>query len=217
MFNLVASAQPLITAGSATDQYFTGGTAYACAGSDSCAGIADQQYQNLRFGSSFRYDVPVAPGLYFVELRFIEPNQVAAGKRRFQVTVSGQQTPILDLFALAGRLPYVLKTVALAGAGTLTIQFQGITGNAVVSAIQIRPAALLDLFSAQAVSDVVGGLSTVVPLVGLASMWQTCVSPPSCAGLDRLVITDMNGVAYQYIATPSTTAYDSTQWAPKIQ
>lgn len=204
-------SQPLISCGTSADVNFTGGFAFT----DTTLS-PDPQFQSMRYGSSFRYDIPLAPGLYAVSLSFIEPNKTAAGQRRFTVAIAGQQTPVLDLFALAGRQPYTLRTIALVGAGLLAIQFSGVLGNAVVSTIQVAPAKLTDVFTVPIVSDFLGSLIAVAPIVGLVNTWDTCISPPTCAGIDRVSIYALDGTPIQYYAIPYTNEPSPAQWKRKF-
>jgi hypothetical protein len=108
-------------------------------------------YQNLRYGTSFGYNVPVTNGTYDVVLHFAElywgVNGVAGGpgKRVFSVNLEGQ--PVLTNFdiiqAAGGPLVVVQRTfrVNVADGAVNLSFFKGTTGvdNATVSAIEVVP------------------------------------------------------------------------------
>ncbi len=128
-----------IACGSATDQYFSPGSiAWTQTG-------APVGYATLRYGRAFSYDVPLTNGLYLVLIGFIEPDETGPGQRVFTVTVNGQASSAIDLFALTGgdNLMYGRSFVALVGAGWLHLVFDGGSGNAVVSTISIAPVTYL--------------------------------------------------------------------------
>ena len=89
----------------------------------------------------FSYAVPVAPGRYSVRLTFVEPN-LAAGARRFDVLVNGALVlKNLDVAAEGGgALKAVTKAFeAEARDDGLTLRFVPTQGEAIVSAIEIKP------------------------------------------------------------------------------
>jgi hypothetical protein len=121
-----------IDCGSPSDQYFSGGIAWnqASLGQDT----------TLRYGKSFSYSIPTAPGLYWVKLTLIEPNATGPGQRTMIVSVNGQATDPIDIWAIAKiTTPYVLKLPAAMITGKLNVQLTGIVGNAVVSSITVEP------------------------------------------------------------------------------
>lgn len=125
-------AQPLtIAAGSPTDSSFVGGSAYI----DNTLGAAP--FNAMRFGPSFSYRIPSAPGLYRVRISFIEPNKTAGNQRLFTVKVGGVTSDLIDLYTVSGRREYSIETTALATFGNIDIQFTGVLGNAVVSLIEV--------------------------------------------------------------------------------
>ncbi|USQ95430.1 glycoside hydrolase family 2 TIM barrel-domain containing protein [Caulobacter sp. RL271] len=89
----------------------------------------------------FSYAVPIAPGRYRVRLTFVEPS-LASGERRFDVRANG--APVLQSLDVAaqagGPLKALDKTFEVnAGVEGLTLQFIPTLGEAIVSAIEIRP------------------------------------------------------------------------------
>jgi hypothetical protein len=149
LFALPAAAQSLvvaspltINAGSATDQYFTGGKAWTMP-------AAAAPFPTLRFGASFSYDVSVVPGLYSIALVMVEPNALANGQRLFTVTINGQETGPIDVFSLvhADNVSTVFMGYALAGVGAIHLQFTGKTGNAIVSQIVISKVEFTSIIS----------------------------------------------------------------------
>ncbi len=132
------------------DQFFAGGAAW---GPDQQAGLA---LETLRYGvngAAFSYNIPVAPGAYQVKLSFVEPNKTAAGQRLFTVSVNGQQSPVLDVFSLAGgqQQVYVVNYFAMASVGFIQLDFKPVmggatpgakavpVGNPIVSRIELTP------------------------------------------------------------------------------
>jgi Malectin domain len=122
-----------ILCGSPTDQYFSGGVAWTMP--------QGAQPAFLRYGTSFGYNIPVPNGWYNVSLTLVEPNATVARQRQFTVTVNGQTTDSIDVFSLAGadNVAYTYSLQALAGAGYVKLQFQGVVGNAIVSEIIVTP------------------------------------------------------------------------------
>ncbi len=134
----------------AADQYFSGGTPSAKT-VDIPNRTDDALYQDLRFGTTFGYNVPVPNGTYDVTLHFAEiywgVNGVAGGigKRVFSVSVEGQ--PLLTNFDITkeagGALIPVLRTFRVnVTDGVVNLSFfKGTTGvdNATVSAIEVVP------------------------------------------------------------------------------
>lgn len=101
--------------------------------------------ETMRTSSSpFRYKFSLANGNYNVRLRFVELGTAKVGERVFDVLVNDQQ--VLNRFdimqAAGGRaLPYDFTTRASVTNGTISINFQPIGASAVISAIEILPAA----------------------------------------------------------------------------
>jgi uncharacterized repeat protein (TIGR02543 family) len=134
----------------AADANFSGGTA-STRTVDLPNRTDDALYQNLRFGTSFGYNVPVTNGTYDVVLHFAEiywgVNGVVGGtgKRVFSVNLEGQ--PVLTNFdiiqAAGGPLIVVQRTFRVnVTDGVVNLSFfKGTTGvdNATVSAIEVVP------------------------------------------------------------------------------
>jgi hypothetical protein len=119
------------------DADFSGGALWTTADNQ------DVPYRNLRYGISFSYTFQFQPGNFSVILKFIEPNKTGSGQRLFRVSING--TTVLnpvDLFAVApGALAPKDYTLPVSSpTGRLQIVFTSITGNAVVSGIQINEA-----------------------------------------------------------------------------
>jgi beta-galactosidase len=100
----------------------------------------DPLYQTMREGlAGYRFDVP--DGDYEIELRFVEREFEAAGRRVFGVSVNGLALVAqLDLAGQYGLLqPVVLRTRARAVSGSgLRIEFTPIKGLPVLSAVRVR-------------------------------------------------------------------------------
>jgi len=149
------------------DANFTGGVSFATAP----AGLTPP-YLNLRYASSFSYQLPLPAGAYTVTLKFVEPNKTAAGQRLFSVSANG--VPIItavDLFAKNGMLKPADASfpVTVAAAG-LKLQFTATVGTAVVSGIQVDtvPAAAAGISSAQLADFGVSETSATVRTFGAA-------------------------------------------------
>ncbi len=97
----------------------------------------------------FSYTLPAAAGDYIVTLGFLEVRTdasippIAAGQRVFSVSIHGTVVqPALDIFAAAGSLtPYSL-TFHVTTTGPIVIALASITGNAVLSSIQVDSVAV---------------------------------------------------------------------------
>ncbi len=132
-----------IDAGSAADQFFSGGNAYTIplppAGSDA----------TLRFGASFSYQIPATDGIaYMVKLNFIEPSN-APPVRSFSVTINDQL--MLTINAMRGYLIPFPRSFGgvMAADGFITIRFESVfhstvhlpafRSGPVVSSIEVTP------------------------------------------------------------------------------
>ena len=130
-----------IVAGSATDANYLGlpcasypAAGWTCAYSDASLPAA---FPTLRYGQVVHYSVPTAPGVYVGWVTLVEPNKTAAGQRLLTITVQGQTSAPVDVFACAGGadLPCRFLFLAVSAVGTIDIQITGTLGNAVVSEI----------------------------------------------------------------------------------
>jgi hypothetical protein len=132
------------------DASFQGGTEWPVAGSSAAdkAAMASMAipYRTLRYtnpaGSGLSYTFQLPPGYvsYSLTLKFVEPNKTGSGQRIFSVFLNGAAAlPNLDLFAVApGALKPYDATFPIPGAsGQVRIDLPAVTGNAVISAIQI--------------------------------------------------------------------------------
>ncbi len=131
----LAAAQALvIQAGGPGDAYYSGATA---AYTDAALPVP---FTTLRYGVSVHYSIPIAPGAYAGTLVFVEPNKTAAGQRVITITIQGQASGPVDVFALSGGDDKVFRWpfFAVVSAGLLDIRIDGLLGNAVVSSIGIE-------------------------------------------------------------------------------
>ncbi|MFN7925699.1 MAG: malectin domain-containing carbohydrate-binding protein [Bryobacteraceae bacterium] len=126
-----------------TDRYFSGASANGYAGY--VAGTnTPWLYQTARMGTyaSFNYSIPVAPGAYQLTLKFAELYARAQGQRVFHVTVNG--TRVLSNFDILTVVPAGTATdkvfAVAAPAGRVDIVIEGVAGQGIVSAIEIKPA-----------------------------------------------------------------------------
>lgn len=127
----------------AADAHFVGASQisnYAAPGPD------EPLYRSCRFGKSFGYDIPVPNGTYTVSLLFNEHWFSAASKRVFDVLVQGAvAAKNLDIFARAGgkNRRYTLSVPATVTDGVLRIRFTASVDNAMVNAIKIAQATVV--------------------------------------------------------------------------
>lgn len=118
--------------------YNPGGSVQAVAGNQSIP------YNNLRYalsGASLKYLFPLAPGVYFITLHFIESRATQTpGKRIFSVAINGSAVlPDLDLFVAAGGslIPKSYTMSVTSAAGPITMVLTSSVGNSVISGIEI--------------------------------------------------------------------------------
>ncbi len=142
-----------------SDTFFTGGTGFTLnpyqkelyasgAGATPKArktvtgAAVPELYASWRAGAAFSYTLPVPDGRYRVTLHLMEPTE-APGKRVFSVVASGgARRDGIDVAALAGGPLRAtrIELPAVAERGMLKLDFRGITGEAIVSAIDVMPA-----------------------------------------------------------------------------
>ncbi len=105
-------------------------------------------YPSLIFGTTVHCRIPLAPGSYQGSLIFVEPNKTATGQRIFTVSVQGQTSLPVDVFAAAGLdKPYAFPFVVTINVpGVLDIVLTASMGNAVLSAIQATPISATQAF-----------------------------------------------------------------------
>jgi len=96
-------------------------------------------YASWRSGTRFRYALPLPNGRYKVTLHLFEPIETAAGKRVFTVAAGGGKPVTVDIIAKAGAgmTATTLDLPATVTNGTLRLVFEGKTGEALVSAIDV--------------------------------------------------------------------------------
>jgi Malectin domain len=97
-------------------------------------------YQSERYGKSFGYKVPVANGIYIVNLYFAEIYYSNVGQRLFNVSIQGAlMLSSFDIIAAAkGANRAVVKSfVATVSNGSLTIDFKSVVNNAKISALEV--------------------------------------------------------------------------------
>lgn len=133
----IACGSPVPVGPYIADKYFTGGFARA---KDTTIGTGI--YQTSRYSNkqnSFSYRIPVLAGTYNVVLNFSDPSSTAKNQRVFTVTLNGNKTDPIDIYALAGRrTPYSPPLyVVNAVAGFIDLVFQSTSGNADVNGIQV--------------------------------------------------------------------------------
>ena len=152
VFPLFPQQLPIqILCGSATDQYFVGtskppatcslGAGISCTYTDA---NLPAMYPTLRYGLTVHYRIPVQAGVYIGFLDFVEPNKTAAGQRLMSITVNGETSDPIDVFALApgDDVLYRLPFLAVAQVGIIDVTITGVAGNAILSGIEIAGAPL---------------------------------------------------------------------------
>jgi hypothetical protein len=133
-----------------SDRYYDGGYSGVAPRNQVVLGTRDQQlYRNRREGT-FRYDIPLKPGVYELRLYFAETmygdNNVAGGgetTRLFEIHLNGKTlVSYLDIIADAGPSTAdikVFKDVSPAADGKIHLEFLPNTNNPFVNAIAILP------------------------------------------------------------------------------
>ncbi|MCA0948472.1 cadherin-like domain-containing protein [Salipiger pacificus] len=99
-------------------------------------------YETERYAANLSIEVPVANGLYFIEVHLIELFQGDEGARIFDVDIEGTQAEsALDLVAKAGAsTPYVATQLVLVEDGSASIQLSATEDNAKIAGLVIREA-----------------------------------------------------------------------------
>jgi uncharacterized protein YxjI len=128
------------------DSFYNSGTAYSA--TTTVKNTSDQPlYRTERWnsnGASIVYTIPVANGVYHVNLLFAENYAPldAVGARVFNVKMQGNVVlPNLDIFAAAGASAALVKSADVTVQnGKLTIEFVNVVQYAKVNAIEILPA-----------------------------------------------------------------------------
>ena len=129
------------------DADFTGGATYAYS-SLTVTGTPDPAlYRDVRYSdTAFSYSLPASPGAYTLKLHFVEgDSSVQAGNRLFNVSVNGAAVfTALDVYATAGGMGKALDEslpVTVPSSGFLSVSFQTISYGAMVSSLELIPAA----------------------------------------------------------------------------
>lgn len=104
------------------------------------AGTATPElYASWRSGTKFGYTLPLSDGRYTVTLHLFDPVETQAGKRVFTVAVNGGKPVSIDVVQRAGggmRAATVTLPATVKGRA-LRLDFAGVTGEALVSAIDV--------------------------------------------------------------------------------
>jgi malectin (di-glucose binding ER protein) len=115
----------------------------------------DALYQSYRYGKDFGYAVDLSNSTYTVELQFIEPFHKAAGLRKFDVHLEGQEVASdVDVFAAAGgrNIAYTIVRDVTVTDGQLNVGLESSGAddrdNAILSGIVVRPQTTSALLSA---------------------------------------------------------------------
>ncbi len=132
------------------DTDFSGGShARAYSGAIETSGVANPApaavYQTARYAPAFHYVISgLTPGAWYaVRLHFAENFWSAAGKRVFNVTLTGTTATLtgFDIYAQAGAahkaVAVPFSNVVASGSGTITISFTTTKDNALVNGIEV--------------------------------------------------------------------------------
>ncbi|HEU4752404.1 MAG TPA: malectin domain-containing carbohydrate-binding protein, partial [Armatimonadota bacterium] len=130
------------------DTYYNTGATYTFS-STTISGTSDpllcRQVRYAPNGGSFTYTLPATTGTaYTLKLHFTEGGYTAAGGRLFNVSINGTAAlTSFDVFAAAGGANIALvKSFAATGTnGAVTVRFDSLKGDAMVSAIELLPTA----------------------------------------------------------------------------
>lgn len=123
------------------DESFAGGSAYKVwlpvSGSD-----MDNMYQDIRYGKSFRYRIPMTKGKYDIVLHFVEVSLNYKNGRIFNVNIENGQGKLTnyDIIGKWGLNFHAVKETfrnITVNDGYLDINFEGVKDNAVISGIEI--------------------------------------------------------------------------------
>ncbi len=121
------------------DKYFSGG--YTGTSTFAVGNTTDPSLYYSRRWTNFTYAIPVTNGTYDLNLYFAETRLTGPNQRVFNVFAEG--TKILsnfDIFAQAGFQNALIKSFTIPVTdGTLNLQFQNVTDEAIVSAIEVLP------------------------------------------------------------------------------
>ncbi|KQN39435.1 hypothetical protein ASG37_07655 [Sphingomonas sp. Leaf407] len=104
------------------------------------AGAAEPRlYASWRAGKAFRYALPLPDGRYHVTLHLFDPVETAPGKRVFTVKAGGGAIERIDVAARAegGLRATTVVLPARSVGGRLSLEFTGVVGEAIVSAIDV--------------------------------------------------------------------------------
>ncbi len=132
------------------DAYYTGGQSHLIP-PRFFEGVPDPAFVRSFRDGTFQYDIPLHPGVYEVHLYFVEtqfggnPRETDSG-RLFQVLLNDRM--ILDLFDVLSEAgaqnrlhERVLKDVVPANDGKIHLKFQGVSGAALLNAVEILSSA----------------------------------------------------------------------------
>ena len=125
------------------DRYYEGGRAVQRAPDEIQGTLTPELYSSHRVGS-FRYTIPLKPGVYEMALFFSEPSAGAVTDRLFDVRVNGQDVLTeFDILAEAGAadtaLVKVWKDIRPGKDGFLRLQFADRRSGALLNAILLTP------------------------------------------------------------------------------
>jgi predicted nucleic acid-binding Zn finger protein len=125
------------------DNFFSGGNTYST-GAPISGTTSDPLFQSERWGN-FSYNIPVANGVYNINLDFAELYWNSANSRVFNVSAEGTiASSNVDIFAAVGKEAAFVKAInnVTVTDGVLNLVFTGVTDNAKVDAIEILPGTL---------------------------------------------------------------------------
>ena len=143
IYRINSGGPTVITDGLAweADQFFSGSLKTFCKDEPIESTGQDVLYQSERYGKSFKYSMPVEPGIYMLKLHFAEIYFASSGKRVFNVFVENDQAGVanFDIVSEVGTKKALIKTIRdiYVNDGSLDIDFESLVDNAKISAIEV--------------------------------------------------------------------------------
>ena len=122
----------------------TGGTINTSGANTGPASLyANYSYLPTGVGNQMTFNLPASDGTYQIVLQFVEPSNISAGQRQFDVVINGTTVQAkVDVFALAGGYDKALAltyTVTASNGQGINIALVNDTGNlAIISGIELR-------------------------------------------------------------------------------
>ncbi len=144
-------------------------------------------------GSRLVYELPTQNGTYDVRLHFVEPSTTTVGNRVFDIDVNGNVMPAFDILVASGArytaAAVDFSGVVAAGGAGITVELTNVTGQAVLSGIEIAAANPLGVAS---------------PAVDLELSTNSGATFASIAGASGLAMDRFGRGSFLWTASPQT-------------